>query len=320
MGRPRVVDYFCGLGGFTDGATMAGARVVCAINHNRRAVETHAANHPGVEHHCEDLTRFDPRKLPGFEILVAGCACQGHSLASGSENRKRTKVQRAPGELAGQWDADRATAWSVIDCAEIRRPRAIIVENVPRFLKWSLLRRWLGCLEDLNYGVRVQVLNSARWRVPQDRPRVYVVATLGREPPEIIEPEGDGVPVSSVLRFDRGEWTRLADKVEATRARAANGRAAFGDRFVMPYNGSGSGLTGRSIDRPIGTITNADRWAVVDGDRMRMLSIDELRACMGFREGYRVPPQREHATKMLGNANVPVVAMAAVAAVMKAVA
>lgn len=58
----------------------------------------------------------------------------------------------------------------------------------------------------------------------------------------------------------------------------AGGFTLGAERFVMPYNGSGSGLTGRSLARPLGTVTAADRWAVVDGDRMRMLSIRELRA------------------------------------------
>lgn len=49
----------------------------------------------------------------------------------------------------------------------------------------------------------------------------------------------------------------------------------FGERFVMSYYGFGSDLTGRSLDRPIGTITTLDRWAVVDGDRMRMITANE---------------------------------------------
>jgi site-specific DNA-cytosine methylase len=38
----RVVDYFAGLGGFTLGATRAGARVVRAIDHWPVAVRLHA--------------------------------------------------------------------------------------------------------------------------------------------------------------------------------------------------------------------------------------------------------------------------------------
>ena len=59
----RVVDYFAGAGGFTLGAVAAGCTVVAAVNHWRLAVDTHARNHPTTDHRCEDLTRFDPRRL-----------------------------------------------------------------------------------------------------------------------------------------------------------------------------------------------------------------------------------------------------------------
>ena len=102
----KVVDYFAGLGGFTLGAERAGAHVVHAINHWPVAVEYHRRNHPRVRHACEDLTRFNPGRLEDFDILVAGFACQGFGHAKGSENRRRTKVKRAPGELAAKWDDD----------------------------------------------------------------------------------------------------------------------------------------------------------------------------------------------------------------------
>lgn len=48
------------------------------------------------------------------------------------------------------------------------------------------------------------------------------------------------------------------------------------------YYGKGSGTTGRDINRPIGTITTLDRWALIDGDRIRMLSASEALAAMSF--------------------------------------
>ena len=312
----RVVDYFAGAGGFTLGAQLAGCEVVQAINHNPVAVDCHARNHPDVRHACEDLTRFDPRRLAEFDILVGGPACQGHAHAHGAQDRPRGKSSKSAVPLAAKWDADRATAWSIIDCAEVRRPRGIAVENIMPFLRWALFPCWLDALRRLNYGVRVNVLNSAAWGVPQDRPRVYVTAIYGAPAPAVVEPIlARPAPIGDVIAWGEGVWNPVAEKADATRARVERGRRAFGRRFVMPYNGSGSGLTGRSIERPIGTITAADRWAVVDGDVMRMLSVDELRAAMGFPEGYVLPPTRDAATEALGNAAVPVVAAAAVGAV-----
>lgn len=334
----HVVDYFAGLGGFTLGATLAGAEVVTAINHWDLAVDYHRRNHPHVTHACEDLTRFDPRKLPPFAVLLASPACQGHSLANGA----------TPGtERYATWDASRATAWSVIDCAEVRRPRAIVVENVPRFVSWSLWDLWWQALRALGYGVRVHRCDAQHYDAPQERPRVIVTAVHDGEAPHVPGasalyertevrtlggqtkalwrwcklpvPRARVRAIAEVIAWGEGEWSKIdrPGRSPATLARVARGRARFGDRFVMPYNGSGSGLTGRSLDRPIGTVTAADRWAVVDGDRMRMLTLDEYRAAMGFPEGYVVPGVRKNATEMIGNAIVPELARRAVRAVME---
>ncbi|HEY0883298.1 MAG TPA: DNA cytosine methyltransferase, partial [Archangium sp.] len=59
----RAVDLFAGAGGWTTGARAAGVRVLMAVNHWPRAVESHAANHPETEHVCQDLALFDHSKL-----------------------------------------------------------------------------------------------------------------------------------------------------------------------------------------------------------------------------------------------------------------
>jgi len=175
----RAIDLFAGAGGFSTGATQAGANVVWAANHWQVAVDTHAANHASTQHACQDLHQADWSRVPDHDLLLASPACQGHSKA--------------------------------------------------------------------------------------------------------------------------------------------RGRQTFGERFVMPYYGSGSGLTGRSLDRPLGTVTTRDRWAVVDGDRMRMLAPDEYRDTMGFPRDYVLPvSSRKTAIHLLGNAVCPPVARDLVSALMAA--
>ena len=99
----------------------------------------------------------------------------------------------------------------------------------------------------------------------------------------------------------------LAVAAKALRQIAA-GRAAHGDRFLIPYYSSGSGLTGRSIHRPVGTITTRDRWAVIEGDKMRMLAVPEARDAMSFPPSYVLPNVHRDAMHLLGNAVCPVVA------------
>ncbi|MBN8249753.1 MAG: DNA cytosine methyltransferase, partial [Verrucomicrobia bacterium] len=84
------------------------------------------------------------------------------------------------------------------------------------------------------------------------------------------------------------------------------GRARFGERFLIAYYGTASG--GRPLNRPLGTVTTRDRHALVEGDLLRMLSVEECRAAMGFPETYTLPAGKKAAMKMLGNAVVPAVA------------
>lgn len=307
----RVVDYFAGAGGFTLGAQLAGAQVVAAIDHNPLAVQTHARNHPGALHLCEDLTRFDPRRLPPFDVLVASPACQGHS-------RGRGVARGAEGDA--RWDTSRATAWAVVDCVEVRRPRAVVVENVTDFERWTLFDLWRDALVRLGYDVRVQVCDAAAWGVAQERRRVIVTAVRGSEAPAVVAPVVPVRTAGDVVDLGAGAWSPIArsGRAAATLRRIERGRAALGDRFVMPYYGGGSGLTGRSLARPLGTVTTRDRWAVVDGDRMRMLTVEEYREAMGFPPGYSLPAAKAQAVGLLGNAIVPAVAAAAVRAVMEA--
>ena len=113
----------------------------------------------------------------------------------------------------------------------------------------------------------------------------------------------------SLIRWDRGDWLPVAKAHRSPRtvAQVAAGRALGLSRFLLPYYGSARGESPqiRRIDRPVGTLTTHDRYGIVDGDRMRMLSVDECRRAMGFPDGTILPINRPAAMKMLGNAIVP---------------
>jgi DNA (cytosine-5)-methyltransferase 1 len=292
----RTADLFAGAGGFTTGAVMAGCSVVWAANHWPEAVEVHARNHPGTVHACQDLHQTDWRDVPAHDLLMASPACQGHSRARGKERPHH--------------DAMRSTAWAVVSAAEYHRPAFALVENVPDFTRWALFPAWCSAMNALGYAIAPHLIDSADHGVPQHRERLFLVLTLGKHPLELSLPKREHVPAASVIDFGAGAWTPVdkPGRAGATLERIRTARARFGHRFVMPYYGSGSGLTGRCLSRPIGTITTKNRWGVVDGDRMRMLSADETRGFMGFPAGYALPAGVTQATFMLGNAVCPPVA------------
>lgn len=292
-----AIDLLAGAGGWTEGARQAGVHVAVALNHWELAVRSHALNHPGTRHLCQDVALLNPLDLPDFDLLLASPACQGHSPARGKEKPHH--------------DASRATAWAVVDIAEVTRPRAIAVENVPAFLDWKLYPAWSDALRRLDFEVTVNLLNAADFGVPQERKRVVITALRGRRCPALEVRPVPHRPFESILDADP-RWSPVEGHVPATLARVAAGRRTFGPRFVMPYYGSGSGETGRSLDRPIGTLTTLARWAVVDGDRMRMVSVPEAKRAMAFPADYQLLGTIRDQHKQLGNAVPPPMARAVV--------
>jgi DNA (cytosine-5)-methyltransferase 1 len=195
----------------------------------------------------------------------------------------------------------------VVTCAEVHRPAAFVVENVPEFASWALFGAWTAAMHALGYALAPMVLDAADHGVPQHRQRLFVVGTRSKHPITLALPKLPHRPAAEVIDFSAGRWSAIDKPGRSARtlARIDSGRRRHGARFLAPYYGSGSGETGRSLARPLGTITTRDRWAVIDGDRMRMLTADECRAAMGFPAGYQLPAVHKDAVHMLGNAVCP---------------
>lgn len=303
----RAIDLFAGAGGFSTGATMAGCSVVWAANHWPAAVQVHANNHPHTEHVCQDLQQADWTRVPAHDLLLASPACQGHSLARGKDRPHH--------------DAQRSTAWAVVSAAECHRPALVVVENVVEYAtKWVLYPAWCAAMHALGYALAPMVLDAADHGVPQHRRRLFIVGTRSKHPIRLDLKQCAHAPASDVIDFAAGKWSLIhkPGRSPATLQRIEAGRRSFGTRFVAPYYGSGSGETGRSLDRPLGTVTTRDRWAVIDGPWMRMLAANEARAAMGFQDSYLLPERHKDAMHMLGNAVCPPVARDVINAIREA--
>lgn len=174
---PLVVDYFCGGGGFTCGALSAGAIVACGIDCDERAKSTYVKNNrnPGghpVPFILARVEELDPRVVskhlavhPRYPIIFVGCPpCQPFT------NLRTTKEHPASSKEALR---------AFLDHVEALRPDFVIVENVPgiRARKYGAL--WQESVDRLGsagYKVRYEVVNAARYGVPQKRLRTLLVA------------------------------------------------------------------------------------------------------------------------------------------------
>ena len=300
-----AIDLFAGWGGFTAGATAAGVRVAWAANHWPLAVEVHARNHPDTVHACQDLRQADWTALPAYDVMLASPACQGHSPASQPKRRHFH-------------DAMRATAWAVIDCAEVTRPKAIIVENVLNFTRWELFSLWREALVRLGYHPIVHEVEATAFGVPQRRRRVIITAT--RKVVAIpLAREADLEPAfAPCIDWTARGWRPVRAAPVAVRERIAKGRRNCGRVFLSQHV---TGHPGVPLHEPIRTITTKDQWIFVEGDRYRSLTLRELARGMAFADSYTWPEHlsRVDVVKGLGNAIPPPMAAGAVRAVCDAI-
>ena len=288
----RAIDLFAGAGGTSTGAVSVGVEVVASVNHWPVAVATHTLNHPGAMHVCQDIATVDPTTMPAHDLMLASPSCVGHTRARGRE--------------ASHHDACRATADDVLRFAEANRPRAVVVENVPEMMQWARYRSWRMGWSDLGYRVSEQVIDAADAGVPQHRRRLFVVASRTRKPIAIPQPTHAHVAARSCLDLDGGSWSPWREWCENTRRRVIRGQVDYGADCLVPYYGAAEG--GRSLDRPIGTLTTVDRYALVRGDLARMLTVPEMLRLSSFPAGYQLAGTKRDGVKLIGNCVPPMLA------------
>lgn len=171
-----LTDQFCGAGGSSIGATMAGAEVKLAMNHWKLAIETHNTNFPNVSHDCADMSAVDPRRYHSTDILITSPECTNHSLAKGKK-RQMYKADLFGNVLVDPADErSRATMWDVPRFAEFHNYRVIVVENVVDAARWVMWDSWLHAMSALGYDHEVVYFNSMfAYPTPQSRDRLYTV-------------------------------------------------------------------------------------------------------------------------------------------------
>jgi DNA (cytosine-5)-methyltransferase 1 len=140
-----IVDLFCGAGGTSTGFESAVdsrgrkiAKVIAAVNHDPKAIESHWKNHPDVKHFEEDIRTLDLSGLieavefwkmmhPNAKLILwASLECTNFSKAKGGMPRDADSRTLA-NHLSRYVDALGKDLWCVM------------IENVVEFKKWGPL-------------------------------------------------------------------------------------------------------------------------------------------------------------------------------------
>lgn len=299
-----IVDLFAGAGGTTTGFDTVDIngnnpfKVIVAVNHDHKAIQSHWMNHPEVHHFEEDIRSLDQSKLKkvvdGYQvkypdaklILWASLECTNFSKAKGGLPR----------------DADsRTLACSLYKYIDTLDPYYIMIENVVEFMSWGPLdekgkpisrkngRDWVRwrnqiCLK--GYSDSWKELNSANFGAYTSRNRLFGIFCKEAEaihwpkPTHAKDPQKSmfgGLkkwkPVKHCLDFsDEGQsiFSRKKPLVDKTLERIYAGLVKFvtlGDEsFLLKYNSTdkNGNHNAPGIEVPCPTIATQNRLGIVN--------------------------------------------------------
>lgn len=287
----RVFEAFAGYGGASYGLKRSGIKykVIGFSEIEPSADRILHYNFPDIHNYGnilnirEDLEK-DPKAIPDFDLFTGGFPCQPFSSA---------------GLMLGEGDKlGRGTLiHEIISICQIKKPKYILLENVRGFLadRFKPTREALKAgLKD--YDVRMVVLNSKDYGIPQNRERLWIFAYRGELPfefsmlpptPDIERPRLkdflDKTPPSDVY---------LSDK-QVEHLQEVHGKKGV-DSFVVNeplcldiYNHKikTDGLC-NTITEPSHNITRIVEPIGKDGKlKVRKLSVEEQFRLMGFKDG-----------------------------------
>ncbi len=160
-----------------------------------------------------DAREIRPEELPEFDLICAGFPCQPFSSA---------------GRRAGFGDVRGTLFFEIARLAEAKRPKYLLLENVPGLLNHECGRtytRILGTLSDLGYGIEWSVLNSKHFGVPQSRRRLFIIGYLDpRCAGEILPVFGTGAKaLIPIIRGRQGYNVYSAEGVAQTQTASTGG-------------------------------------------------------------------------------------------------
>ena len=211
---------FAGIGGFRSGLSKFGDFFVpvgfCEIDpFARRAYE--AMYDTKGELFFEDARKIVPEELPDIDLICGGFPCQSFSIA---------------GKRGGFEDARGTLFFEIARIARVKRPKYLLLENVPGLLSHDSGRTFatiLTTLSELGYNVAWQVLNSANFGVPQSRKRVFIIGYLGEGSSGEIQAFTDANPKTIVQKLGGRQGDRVYDQDGLSCTLTSNGGGFAGN-------------------------------------------------------------------------------------------
>lgn len=274
----HFVDLFCGAGGASCGARMAGMRVALAVDACPTALRAHARNHPTCAHVCAELP-CEIALPPGPLHIHASPPCQAVSRAQRGDNAPcaaRRSEALALVRWAVRFCVAHGTTWSLeqVGSPEVR---AVLREE----------------------GVDFDVFDLSRLGVAQTRRRLIAGPRAIVEGLRAVAARNDPpVGVSDVVPACRGTHVRNCTTNTFV--------VRDGVREQVPVTEDNASFA-RDVARPTYTVTGRSplRWWTPGDARCATFTPRELALVQGFPPDYLFDETRADALVQVGNAVPP---------------
>jgi len=236
----RHASFFSGAGGLDIGFERAGIKTVSTCEIDPYASAVLAERFPDAPN-LGSITEINANDIPEADIWTGGFPCQDLSVA---------------GKRAGFTGQRSSLAFTFLDLVEQRRPRWLVLENVPGLFSSNQGRdfhRLLREMDELRYGVSWRTLDARYFGVPQRRRRVFIVASLesDRANQVLFECEGcGGHPTPG-----KSSWQETATGVD-------DGSGIAGALLARYHKGVSSTIDNHLV---VGAETNSDGMRAPDG-------------------------------------------------------
>ena len=161
--KPRFIDLFAGIGGFRKGFEDAGYECVFTSEINPACQEVYESNFGDKV--FGDITKIEPSGIPDFEVLLAGFPCQPFSIS---------------GKKKGFEDTRGTLFFDICNIIDEKQPKIVVLENVKHLIHHDKKRTFktiIQTLQDLGYNVTYKILNAKDFGLPQNRERIFIMAT-----------------------------------------------------------------------------------------------------------------------------------------------
>ncbi|QHI38496.1 Modification methylase HpaII [Kordia antarctica] len=289
----KFIDLFAGIGGIRMGFERNEFECVFSSEWDTFSQKTYLKNF--AEMPSGDITKIDIKSIPNHDVLTAGFPCQPFSTIG-----KREGFQHpTQGTLF----------FDIVRILKEKKTSSFLLENVAGLKNHDKGKTFDTIIDtlrnELGYWVDFKILDSADFKVPQHRKRIYIVGFKNDS--------------NSLIDFN---WPKQSEtkvgigKFIETHEQGYNISKHLQNSYIFKKNDGRPQIVDENSNFPIKTLVSSYHKIqrltgtfVKDGETgLRLLSENECKATMGFPKDFIFPVSRTQMYRQMGNSvAVPVI-------------